>query len=460
MDTVSLRGVYTKEANEEAERLNHAKTMFLTQEGKTVRFMTNENTQTLYSLTIDPVSSSSKDIQGKSLNTEEVNYLLNLKSDDITLELLKEFFAYRKNNKPKFDIKDTFILKKGILKNKEDIKTTVGKFIFNKFVIDTPSCKFIDYINYPLHQKKIEKLENLMAGYLLEDKINSEEYADFLNRMIWLGYSMTKFLTTSMSLNLVMPQKKVIERKEQLIEQNKEKLKQVDLNTITAMEDELLDIASKELKDDPSIQLYDSGSRGGFGNNYKQSSVMRGIIKPVDPSADWSFSSSSLVEGIPPEELYAYADIQTEAYYSRAVATQDGGYESKKISSSMQLVTLDEKDTDCKTKKFLTILLNEENYDLFKYRFIITGNSLTMLDDDNKDKFINKVVNFRSPLFCTGDKICNACAGNLYYYLGIKNAGLTANVIGTTITNKALKKFHDLSIHLKTINLDDYISST
>lgn len=458
MDVLSLRAVFTKEANEEAAKLNKSKTMFLTQEGSTVRYMTNENTQTIYSLTIDPVPSTSTDIKAKSLTQTDINYLLSIKSEDIDLDLLKDLLAYRANKNPRFDIKDTFILRKGLLKNNEDIKTTVGKYLFNKFIVDSPECKYFNYINYPMTQKAIEKMENKMAAYLLEDKITVDDFANYLNKMIWLGYSMTNFLTASMSLNIILPNKKVEERKNELIEKNKSKIEDVDLNTIISMEDELLNVAKSELKNDPSMQLYDSGSRGNFGNNYKQSSVMRGIIKPLDPNAKWVFSSSNLVDGINPEERYAYADIETQAFYSRAVATQGGGYESKKLSSALQLSILDDDDTDCHTKKYLSIILNDDNIDLFKYRFIVEGNGLVMLDDNNMNKYKGKLVKIRSPLFCLGDKICNCCAGNLYRYLGIKYAGLTSNVIGTTITNKALKKFHDLSIHLNEINIEDYIS--
>ena len=101
--------------------------------------------------------------------------------------------------------------------------------------------------------------------------------------------------------------------------------------------------------------------------------------------------------------------------------------------------------------------MTENNYDLFKYRYILDSDKLIYLEDSNKDKYMNKLLKFRSPLFCQGDKICNKCAGELYYKLGIMNVGLVANNIGSVIMNKALKQFHDLSIKLKEINIDDFI---
>jgi len=52
-DTVSLRAVYSVEANQEAERLILAKTNLFNQEGKSSRGLGNEAVQALYSLTRD-----------------------------------------------------------------------------------------------------------------------------------------------------------------------------------------------------------------------------------------------------------------------------------------------------------------------------------------------------------------------------------------------------------------------
>lgn len=52
-DTISLRGVFTKEANEEAEKLIYAKTNFFDQQGRNSRVLGNEAIQTLYALTRD-----------------------------------------------------------------------------------------------------------------------------------------------------------------------------------------------------------------------------------------------------------------------------------------------------------------------------------------------------------------------------------------------------------------------
>lgn len=136
------------------------------------------------------------------------------------------------------------------------------------------------------------------------------------------------------------------------------------------------------------------------------------------------------------------------------------GYQNKIMCTSFQSSRIDEKGSDCGTKLFYEFELTDKNYSKFKYRILKdpkTGR-LTELNDDNKSEYIGKIVKMRSPLYCKGDKICNMCAGNYFYKLGIENIGLLTNTIGGTLLNKSMKAFHDSTVHLTTIDIDDYIS--
>jgi len=128
------------------------------------------------------------------------------------------------------------------------------------------------------------------------------------------------------------------------------------------------------------------------------------------------------------------------------------------MSTSFQSATLDEPNSDCGTKLLFEFLLTDKQYGKFKYRYVKdSSGKLVELNDDNKSQYIGKKVKMRSPLYCKGDKICNKCAGNYFYKIGIKNIGLLTNTIGGTILNKSMKAFHDSTVHLATINIDDYI---
>ena len=52
----------------------------------------------------------------------------------------------------------------------------------------------------------------------------------------------------------------------------------------------------------------------------------------------------------------------------------------------------------------------------------------------------------RMPATCTGNKICNICAGDRFYLLGITDVGLTANRLANSLLNGGMKKAHDTTV--------------
>ena len=118
---------------------------------------------------------------------------------------------------------------------------------------------------------------------------------------------------------------------------------------------------------------------------------------------------------------------------------------------------LDKKNSDCGTHGYKELALTKDNYKLFLYRYIVIGEKLVLLDNEQIHKYIGRTVKLRSPLYCTSNKICSKCAGELFYKLGIENIGLTTTKVSSTLMNKSLKKFHDVSLKLHTVDLNDVV---
>ena len=123
------------------------------------------------------------------------------------------------------------------------------------------------------------------------------------------------------------------------------------------------------------------------------------------------------------------------------------------MCTSFQSSVLDDKDTDCGSKLYYEFLLTDKLYNDFQYRYIKdpTTNQLVELNDDNKSKYIGKIVKMRSPMFCKGDKICNKCAGNYYYKIGSKNIGLLTTEIGEIAADLKLLELLE-TLLIKTIS--------
>lgn len=371
-------------------------------------------------------------IKGRSLGSQEIKELLDITSKSINKGFLLKNFAFTKNSKPKFSPQDYFVLPANTLYNTKAETTTVGRFIFNKFILDEKLGKEIGYINKPMDDGALGDLQNKVAKLFLVDKIDSNDIRDFLDKLNWLGFSIAKYMNASLSADFVITNPKIADQKQKLFSKNEKEIENGNMKVVADIEKELLQDAKEIYKNEPAMQIYNSGCRGSFNNNYKNTSIVRGVVKDfVDPSKSY-VSKSNLDEGIKPEEFKAYCDMSIAGSFGRAVETQDGGYQNKIMCTSFQSSTLDKKGSDCGTKLFYEFELTDKNYNLYQYRIIKdpTTGKLIELNDDNKDKYIGKFVKMRSPLYCKGDKICNMCAGNYFYKMKIENIGLLTNTIG------------------------------
>ena len=80
-------------------------------------------------------------------------------------------------------------------------------------------------------------------------------------RVQWLGMQFHEPLAASFTMRGLKPLESVVKRRDELIEENKEALEKGDIMTMSAIEKELVELAKKEISDDPSMDLYYSGAR-------------------------------------------------------------------------------------------------------------------------------------------------------------------------------------------------------
>lgn len=192
-------------------------------------------------------------------------------------------------------------------------------------------------------------------------------------------------------------------------------------------------------------------------NNFKNVALLRGAIRKSDDPSQITVSTASLEEGIPPEELPAYADLIVQASYGRSMMTAQGGYIAKQLNAAFQGLQLNpDPNSDCRTP--LTLRVTVDNPREYLFRFYKEGGKLVEVMPDDLGDLKGKTLQFRSPLYC-GDKkgICSKCAGTLHHRMGIVNIGLIAGRIGTTLMNASLKAFHDSSLKRTRIDLSKYV---
>lgn len=260
------------------------------------------------------------------LKDEYKQMLLKMKPDDITAEFI---FSYLADSSKKVNGKlvpvssrmktyDTFELKKGEYFNTENLITNVGLFIFNKFLIEESFSKVVGYVNTPVNAKVQKGIENKISQALLDDIITVPEMVKYLNKLQWISKEFNAVFSGSFTMKTLKPVPKVMKLKEKLVKENEEALKRGDVSTGVKIEKQLLDMAREELKDDPGMDLYNSGARGSFDNNYKNIAVVKGPV--YNPVTDrWDFVSSNFMEGIKKEEIPIVANSIPMGAYPKAV---------------------------------------------------------------------------------------------------------------------------------------------
>ena len=179
--------------------------------------------------------------KSRVLNEKETKEVLELLPSQIDEDIFIGYFANRASRKARFKTYDILEVPPGKVFNKTAMRTTVGRYVWNLFLLDYDLLEMIGYQNYTM---KIEKVQDKVDTLLMEDKITGQRYAEFLNK-IDFSYSMARYLTPSLTLNILKPSPKANALKKQLIKENKEKLEKGDFITMGNIEKQVLAVAEE-----------------------------------------------------------------------------------------------------------------------------------------------------------------------------------------------------------------------
>lgn len=392
------------------------------------------------------------------LPESEKKYLLGLKPEDITFELLVDIFgdkSKKENGKLKvipsrMKTSDEFVLEKGEYFNTEKLNTNAGLFIYNKLIVERELTKVLGYVNTPINSGILGSIEDKLSNAVLLDQISVDAMASYLNRTQWLAMQFHSVISGSFTMGTLKPSPSIMKERNKLLKENAQKLKDGDVIAAVKIEKQLLKSAEEELKGDHGLDLYKSGARGSFGNNFKNIAVMKGpVFNPT--TGEFDIVESNFMEGIRKEELPTYGNAIITGAYPKAIGTATSGYFSKQIIAALQAVQLDKKGSDCGTKGTLTTTIQPNATKDFLYRYAVEGGKTVLMDEDNIKKYVGREIKLRSPMYCVGKKVCRICAGLMYEKLGIDNIGLTGARVSSTLLNLSMKKFHDTSSRLTEI---------
>lgn len=394
-----------------------------------------------------------RDIRGTKLQAELFELLGDFSNP--TSHMFSDMFARHKDSPPKYNPDDLIeIGPEQYTGIKPKSVTTVGIYIINKFLIEP--LKVFGYINKTFNNKVWGKLEDTIADALMAKDISQEQVCEFVDRtQFLLGGPLAHIINPSISSTIINLPSSAKKMKKDLLEKNKEGIEANDPQVSSAIEKEVVSEALKVMhtSDDPSLSLFDSGAIDPY-NNYRTMFVMKGAISDNtgESPTGYKIVTSDYNEGITKEDMPKISDSLVTSAYSKGVATQDSGTLGKKYNAVFQRIKLQDANSDCKTKSYLKTIVTKRHL----YRYIVEGEKLVLLTPDNIDKYVGKVCNMRSPIHCHAPdpQYCSKCVGERLYRIGVKNVGLTFNIVSGSTLNASMKKFHDISVKTHECTID------
>lgn len=456
---MSLRALYSDEANAEAEELMKKKTTALNITGVNSKGVAKEVFNSIYELTRTEQKS-------KKVDKEDTEKLLKINPTDIDLALLTYLFADTANivngkkNKilpSKYNTWDIIHIPSNYFYlTHPAMDITLGRFIFNKFVLQGSNVISITKIkNVLINKSALSKLDDDISHMLLENKITRDQFNKYTDLRDTLGFWLNSMLAHTISEKMLKPLPEIEKRKAELIKKYEKEINAGNIDVMTKIADELIDYAKELLKDDPGMNLYLSGDLD-FGNNYRNNNIIKGAVKN-EITGEYDFVDTSFADGIKIKDIPAHANSVLSAQYPASIATAKSGYMGKQLLALLQMMQIDAEGTDCGTKHLIPVTVTKSNGSNLLYSYFVENGKERIFNEDDINKYIGKQIWMRSPMTCLNDKICSKCAGRLFYLLGIVNAGLFSTQLSHASLNLALKSKHNSVVELYNFNPDNII---
>ena len=399
--------------------------------------------------------------KSRVITPAEQEELLNLTPYECCkMSVFMNLFASFDGEPPRFNCYDIMTIPAGRFgpegkKNKNDVITTVGRFIFNRAFIEEKLIDVCGYVQFDLTKKGIGKIQEQIAYAVNEDKIPIDVEIEFLQKeQKFQAYcSVIAVSVTPEMFNATEP---INKEKAKLIKKYKKEIEAGDAKVADLIEKELLSFAKEYFKDDPGMDYYDCGV-GSWDNNFKNMYIMKGAVK--DPiSGKYNILTSNYMDGVSKEEYSMMANSLAAGPYSRARKTMTGGYNEKRYVLAFQNLVLGPKDSDCGVKDTIEVTLKGKYLEQMMYSYIVEGDKLIRLDSSTKSKYEGKTVRMRFCSLCKGvgpnKAFCNKCIGDYFYMIGMSAVGIGSAQIQSKIKNIAMKAFHDGTLKYTNIDLD------
>lgn len=454
-DQVSIKSINSEEAVAECNRINNSLLQIFDYDGNYRRAVEKDCDQTWYSFTRDP--KEGKD-EPKTIpnNHPFMVYLDNLAGGQLDVEIL---FKYTRSYDPKKKAELSLVDNVAITRCGQKIKTTLGRYIFNKVVFHSLwENKYYHFNNIIMRQNDFQDEMKYLKQLAFEGKCENRDIFEVSDMSTEFGMRLANVYNAGLTYTMMVPDKKFQDYKNKKINSVKEQvIKNTDLDLLAKAEEDVVNFAKEYYKNDDMVELMESGAGSKWDNDYKTMNINVGAVPTIEGKPVLMFNSLS--DGVDPKYQAAWTNTGMTGATNRALQTAKAGAQYNDISNAMQNIMGIR--GDCGSKRGTKVNTSDPNKLLNRY-LIINGKPVKVTLD-NVNKFLNKDVVMRDLIYCKekNGHYCSTCVGDGPFDLKHMDKvplGMMTSDVASNILNLFMKSTHDLRAGMYRIkDLNDFI---
>ena len=454
-DQTSIKSINSEEAVAECNRINNSLLQIFDYDGNYRRAVEKDCDQTWYSFTRDP--KEGKD-EPKTIpnNHPFMVYLDNLVGGQLDVETL---FKYTRSYDPKKKAELSLVDNVAITRCGQKIKTTLGRYIFNKVVFHSLwNNKYYHFNNIIMRQNDFQDEMKYLKQLAFEGKCENRDIFEVSDMSTEFGMRLANVYNAGLTYTMMVPDKKFQDYKNKKINSVKEQvIKNTDLDLLAKAEEDVVNFAKEYYKNDDMVELMESGAGSKWDNDYKTMNINVGAVPTIEGKPVIMFNSLS--DGVDPKYQAAWTNTGMTGATNRALQTAKAGAQYNDISNAMQNIMGIR--GDCGSKRGTKVNTSDPNKLLNRY-LIINGKPVKVTLD-NVNKFLNKDVVMRDLIYCKekNGHYCSTCVGDGPFDLKHMDKvplGMMTSDVASNILNLFMKSTHDLRAGMYRIkDLNDFI---
>ena len=454
-DQIAVKPINSEEAVAECNRINRSLLQIFDYDGNYRRSVGKDCDQTWYTFTRDP--KPGKDVtKTVPANHPFMVYLDSVKDGKLDIEVL---FKYTRTYDPKKPAELSILDTVNITRCGEKIKTTLGRYIFNKMVFHTLwDNKHFHFVNKPFRKGVLPGEMLFLKQLAIEGKCDNEDLFEVIDMSTEFGMRLSNVYNAALTYHMMVPDKKFKSFVDKTLKSvEKEVVENKNLDLLADAEDTCIKFAKEYYKNDDMVELLDSGVGSAWDNDFKTINISVGAVPTLDGEPITILSS--LTDGVDPKYQADWTNTGMTGATNRAIQTAKSGAQNKDIVNGMQNVM--GVKGDCGSKRGVKV--NTGDPTKLLNRYLIVNGKPVLVTTDNVEKFLNKDVIMRSIIYCREKhgNYCSTCVGEEPFALkGTKKVplGIMSADVASNILNLFMKSTHDLrAATYKVKDLNEFI---